>query len=154
MFKVHSLGPVARKKTWSDDVMEKGDLLSVFCEHWPQLGCTSIAELKCWGQGPAPRSPIPDKSVGQKGLHAVLKIFKRWIWVRKEGGNWRLKRIMKNVSALYCIFYVSLAPSRKPADKLPFDGRRMRPPLQLLKATQATQVGTSSEKGGIGTGSE
>lgn len=47
MFKVHSLGYVAGKEMWSDNVMEKGDLLLVFCEEWPHLGFTSTAELKC-----------------------------------------------------------------------------------------------------------
>lgn len=58
---------------------------------------------------------------GTKGVHAVSKVFETWIWVRKRGGtgDWRLKRIMKNVSGLYHIFYVSIVQFRKPTENLP-----------------------------------
>lgn len=144
--------------------MEKGHLALLYCKHWPHIGCTSITELKCWGQGLS-RSMIPHtRQISEtKGLHVVLKVFGAWIWVRKEGRNWESEPKENNEEcfrSLSC-FLCEPCPVQETNRKvtLTFDERSMKLTLysswtftskhlanKTLKATQASQFGTSSKE--------
>lgn len=144
--------------------MEKGGALVLFYKQWPHMGCTSITELKCWGQGLS-GSIIPHtrQISGTKDLCVVLKVFETWIWVKKEGRKWEQEpeenneEYFRSLSHFLCDPYPVQETNRKVT--LTFDGRSMKLTLysswtftskhlanKTLKATQASQFGTSSKK--------
>lgn len=148
LFKVYTQRHVAWKKALSEHVMGKGDLTLLYCKQWPHIGCTSITELQFWGQDLS-TSMIPHarQIFGTKGVHAVLKVFETWIWVRKRGGTGN-EECLRSLSHFLCQHCPIQETNRK--FTLTFDGRSMKFTLysswtftskhlanKTLKATQA-----------------
>lgn len=152
--------------------MEKGSFTLLYCMQWPHIGCPPTTELKCWGQGLS-SSMIPQtrQISGTKDLHAALKVFGTWIWVRKEGKSWELetkennKECLRSISHFLCHHCPIQETNRKVT--LTFDGRSMKLALysswtftskhlanKTLKATRAPQFGISSKKEETGAGWE
>lgn len=124
----------------------------------PHIGCTPTTELKGLSSSMIPQTR---QISGTKDLHAALKVFGTWIWVRKEGKSWELetkennKECLRSISHFLCQHCPIQETNRKVI--LTFDGRSMKLTLysswtskhlanKTLKATRAPQFGTSSKK--------